>query len=62
MKKPPIGTKVITRSCPERLVGVIEREGVVEKHGRDTSGLYTRVRFPNGTAEDFHRSLLRVAE
>ena len=34
------------------------REGVVMAHGRDTGGVYSRVRFDDGTEGDYHREYL----
>ena len=41
------------------LVSVGARPARVVHHGRDDGGVYTRVRFDDGTEEDYHRSCIK---
>lgn len=51
----PVGSRCEIRSCfsAEPL-----HHGVVIKHGRDSGGIYTRVRLDDGTVNDWHRSYI----
>lgn len=59
MRKLPIGTKVEVRDYATGASG----RGVVVRHGRDTHGIYTEVRYPDtGRTERWHPTQVRREE
>ena len=40
------------------VIGPGRRPANVVRHGRDSGGIYTTVRFDDGTTDDYHRSAL----
>ena len=69
MRRFRIGARVLVSGCHEEHAcaadpmkcPVTSAPAVVVRHGRDSGGVYTRVRFEDGREEDWHRASITAA-
>lgn len=57
-KKLKQGTAVRIKDKDHSLMPYMDAYGIVVRNGRDSGGVYTEVKFPNGVTDKFHRSWL----
>jgi hypothetical protein len=55
----PIGAEVVVTASGDEHDG---QKGIVVHHGRDSVGIYSRVRFADGQEMAYHRAALALAE